>query len=68
MRRGRMRATLIYGAGDIRVEDVADPELVEPTDALVRIIVGLDEVPDGYRTVNDREALNVQVAPSAPRR
>lgn len=32
-----MRATLIYGAGDIRVEDVADPKLVEPTDALVRI-------------------------------
>lgn len=32
-----MRATLIYGAGDIRVEDVPDAELVEPTDALVRI-------------------------------
>lgn len=32
-----MRATLIYGAGDIRVEHVADPKLVEPTDALVRI-------------------------------
>lgn len=32
-----MRATLIYGAGDIRVEDVPDAKLVEPTDALVRI-------------------------------
>lgn len=32
-----MRATLIYGAGDIRVEEVPDPKLVEPTDALVRI-------------------------------
>lgn len=32
-----MRATLIHGAGDIRVEDVPDPKLVEPTDALVRI-------------------------------
>lgn len=32
-----MKATLIYGAGDIRVEDVADPKLVEATDALVRI-------------------------------
>ncbi|MBE9372926.1 alcohol dehydrogenase catalytic domain-containing protein [Saccharopolyspora sp. HNM0983] len=32
-----MRATLIYGAGDIRVEDVPDAGLVEPTDALVRI-------------------------------
>ncbi len=32
-----MRATLIYGAGDIRVEDVPDPVVQEPTDALVRI-------------------------------
>ncbi len=32
-----MRATLIYGAGDVRVEDVPDAKLVEPTDALVRI-------------------------------
>lgn len=32
-----MRATLIYGAGDIRVENVPDPRLVETTDALVRI-------------------------------
>lgn len=32
-----MRATLIYGAGDIRVEQVADPKLVHPTDAVVRI-------------------------------
>ncbi|WP_336211611.1 zinc-dependent alcohol dehydrogenase family protein [Nonomuraea sp. LPB2021202275-12-8] len=33
-----MRATLIYGAGDIRVEDVPDPVLREPTDALVRVL------------------------------
>lgn len=32
-----MRATLIYGPGDVRVENVPDPKLVEPTDALVRI-------------------------------
>jgi threonine dehydrogenase-like Zn-dependent dehydrogenase len=32
-----MRATLIYEAGDIRVEDVPDPVLKEPTDALVRV-------------------------------
>jgi hypothetical protein len=31
------RATLIYGAGDVRVEDVPDPVLEEPTDALVRV-------------------------------
>lgn len=33
-----MRATLIYGAGDVRVEDVPDPVLREPTDAMVRVL------------------------------
>jgi threonine dehydrogenase-like Zn-dependent dehydrogenase len=33
-----MRATLIYGAGDVRVEDVPDPTLQQPTDALVRVL------------------------------
>ena len=33
-----MRATLIYGAGDVRVEEVPDPTLHEPTDALVRVL------------------------------
>ena len=28
----------MYGAGDVRVEDVPDPKLAEPTDALVRIV------------------------------
>ena len=30
-----MRATVMYGAGDVRVETVPDARLVEPTDALV---------------------------------
>ena len=30
-----MRATLMYGAGDVRVENVPDAQLIEPTDALV---------------------------------
>jgi threonine dehydrogenase-like Zn-dependent dehydrogenase len=33
----RMRATVKYGAGDVRVEDVPDARLIEPTDALVRV-------------------------------
>jgi threonine dehydrogenase-like Zn-dependent dehydrogenase len=33
-----MRAALMYGAGDVRVESVPDPKLVQPTDALVRIV------------------------------
>src|SRR5512144_2567183 len=32
-----MRATIMYAAGDVRVEDVADPTIVEPTDAIVRV-------------------------------
>ena len=33
-----MRATVIYGAGDVRVETVPDPKLAAPTDALVRVV------------------------------
>ncbi len=32
-----MRATVMYGAHDVRVETVPDARLIEPTDALVRI-------------------------------
>jgi threonine dehydrogenase-like Zn-dependent dehydrogenase len=32
-----MRATLLYGAGDVRIETVPDPRLVQPTDAVITI-------------------------------
>jgi threonine dehydrogenase-like Zn-dependent dehydrogenase len=32
-----MRATVMYGAGDVRVEDVPDARLIDSTDALVRV-------------------------------
>ena len=32
-----MRATVMYGAGDVRVEDVPDATISEPTDALLRV-------------------------------
>lgn len=32
-----MKATLMYGAGDVRVENVADPVIQHPTEALVRV-------------------------------
>src|ERR687898_775022 len=32
-----MRATLMYGAGDVRIENVPDARLIEPTDALVKV-------------------------------
>jgi threonine dehydrogenase-like Zn-dependent dehydrogenase len=48
-----MRAPVMYGAGDIRVENVPDARLIEPTDALVRVtracICGSDLWP--YRTL-----------------
>jgi threonine dehydrogenase-like Zn-dependent dehydrogenase len=33
-----MRATFLYKPGDIRVENVPDPEIVNPTDAVIRIV------------------------------
>jgi threonine dehydrogenase-like Zn-dependent dehydrogenase len=32
-----MRATVMHGAGDVRIESVPDAGLIEPTDALVRV-------------------------------
>ena len=32
-----MRATVMYGASDVRIEDVPDARILEPTDALIRV-------------------------------
>ena len=32
-----MRATVMHGAGDVRIENVPDPSITDPTDALVRV-------------------------------
>jgi threonine dehydrogenase-like Zn-dependent dehydrogenase len=32
-----MRATIMYRAGDVRIETVPDAKLVEPTDAIIRV-------------------------------
>jgi threonine dehydrogenase-like Zn-dependent dehydrogenase len=32
-----MRGVVMYTAGDVRVEERADPKIVEPTDAIVRL-------------------------------
>ena len=53
-----MRATLMYGAGDVRVENVPDARLVETTDALVRVthaaICGSDLWP--YKSMEPSDA------------
>ncbi|MGW1120496.1 zinc-binding dehydrogenase [Streptomyces tanashiensis] len=33
-----MRAAVMYGAGDVRIEDRPDPKIVDPTDAVVRTL------------------------------
>jgi threonine dehydrogenase-like Zn-dependent dehydrogenase len=46
-----MRGTLMYAAGDVRVEDVPDPSIVDTTDAIIRVtsacICGSDLWPYG---------------------
>ena len=52
-----MRATIMYGARDVRVENVPDPALIESTDAIVRVtracICGSDLWP--YRSMEHSE-------------
>jgi len=57
-----MRATVYYGPGDVRVENVPDPAIQQPTDAIVRITHacicgsdlwfyrGVDDWQPGWRT------------------
>jgi threonine dehydrogenase-like Zn-dependent dehydrogenase len=55
-----MRATLMYGAGDVRVDDVPDSVIKQPTDALVRVtascICGSDLWPYGSMSPADGPA------------
>ena len=48
-----MRATVMHGAGDVRIENVPDAQLIEPTDALITVtgacICGSDLWP--YKTM-----------------
>src|SRR5689334_913749 len=50
-----MKATVLYGARDVRVEDRPEPEILEPTDAIIRLsatcICGSDLWP--YRGISD---------------
>jgi threonine dehydrogenase-like Zn-dependent dehydrogenase len=55
-----MRATVMYGAGDVRVETVPDARIVEPSDVLVRVtracICGSDLWP--YQSMQPSEVGN----------
>lgn len=51
-----MRAVVMHAAGDVRVQNVDNPSIVEPTDAVIRVtascICGSDLWP--YRGVRPR--------------
>jgi threonine dehydrogenase-like Zn-dependent dehydrogenase len=53
-----MRATTIHAPGDIRFEEVPDPVLEEPTDAIVKVVAGCICGSDlwPYRGANDVDA------------
>ena len=52
-----MRATVMHGPGDVRVEEREEPQIVEPTDAIIRVsaacVCGSDLWP--YRGIEDLE-------------
>ncbi len=52
-----MRATVMFGAGDVRIDNIPDASLIEPTDALVTVtracICGSDLWP--YNQMEDSE-------------
>jgi threonine dehydrogenase-like Zn-dependent dehydrogenase len=56
-----VRATILYGAGDVRIENVPDPTIDEPTDAIVRVtracICGSDLWP--YKTLPHSDTVRV---------
>lgn len=53
-----MKATLMYGPGDIRVEQLADPEIQKPTDAVVKVVLSCVCGSDLW-DYNESEALEV---------
>ncbi|WP_198144232.1 alcohol dehydrogenase catalytic domain-containing protein [Parafrankia sp. EUN1f] len=77
-----MRATFMYGAGDVRVEDVPDAKLHEPTDAVVRVVLACvcgsdlhpyrsmsatgDGVPMGHEFIGVVEEVGAAVTGLAP--
>jgi threonine dehydrogenase-like Zn-dependent dehydrogenase len=62
-----MRATLMYRAGDVRVENVPDARLTDPSDALITInracVCGSDLWP--YKLLEPQEKGRRQSAPAS---
>lgn len=54
-----MRATIMYRAGDVRIEDVPAAR-IEPG-RVVDWTGSLDQVPNGYRAMNARETIKAMI-------
>ena len=52
-----MRATIMYGAGDVRIENVDDPSIVEPTDAVGKLLEIHQELPGRIHIVLIRQSI-----------
>lgn len=77
-----MRATFMYGAGDVRVQDVPEPVITQPTDAIVRVTMacvcgsdlhpyhsmpaGPDGAPMGHELIGVVEQIGDEVCNVAP--
>jgi threonine dehydrogenase-like Zn-dependent dehydrogenase len=64
----------LYAAGDVRVEERPDPTILEPTDAIIRVmaacVCGSDlwpfrgaEAAVGYKAMDERHAIKVLLQP-----
>lgn len=57
-----MKATMLYGRGDVRFEDRPEPEILKPTDAIIKLaatcVCGSDLWPyRGYSDIQDPQAM-----------
>jgi threonine dehydrogenase-like Zn-dependent dehydrogenase len=55
-----MRGTVLYGPRDTRSEDLPEPKITQPTDAILR---PLDQVAEGYRAMDERRAIKALLQP-----
>src|SRR4051794_25569752 len=68
-----MRGALMYGPGDVRVEDCEEPRIVEPTDAVIRVsaacVCGSDLWPYrgiGVEAVGTKESMMQAIQTTRP--
>lgn len=59
-----MKATMLYGARDVRFEERPDPVIAQPTDAVLRVLVACVCGSDlCYRAMDERRAIKTLLRP-----